>query len=268
MKKKLSLIAGIGIFSFMSVVPSMAHFQMVYTPESALTKGGTILVKLVFTHPFEAGHTMDMGQPEQFFAIHKEKKIDIISKLKPITWKSLTNEGKGYEVPCELKGMGDFILCLVPAPYLEKSDDAYIQQITKVIINVAGLPTDWDKELGLPAEIVPLDKPYALWTGNVFRGVVKGDGKPVPFAEIEVEYMNHEPILEKNAFAKEAKVEAPQDAFVTLTIKADANGVFTFGIPKAGWWGFAALGVGPKDKFNGKELSQDAVIWVQAKDMK
>ena len=46
---------------------AFAHFQMIYTPEAAMTKGGKIPVVLVFTHPFEAGHTMDMGKPEQFF---------------------------------------------------------------------------------------------------------------------------------------------------------------------------------------------------------
>ena len=67
---------------------------------------------------------------------------------------------------------------------------------------------------------------------------------------------------------EKAHYEAPQDSFVTLTIKADENGKFTFGIPKAGWWGFAALGVGKSNQYDGKELSQDAVIWVQAKEMK
>jgi cobalt/nickel transport protein len=136
-----------------------------------------------------------------------------------------------------------------------------------MIVNVAGAPTDWDAEISLPAEIVPLGKPYALWTGNVFQGVVKSAGKPVPFAEIEVEFMNHEPNMAKNQFATAAKVGAPQDSFVTMGIKADANGTFTFAIPKAGWWGFCALGVGPDVEHKGKELSQDAVIWVKAVDI-
>jgi len=137
-----------------------------------------------------------------------------------------------------------------------------------MVINTAGFPTDWDTEIGLPAEIVPLDKPYALWTGNVFRGIVKGGGKTVPFANIEVEYMNHCPLMDKNAFSDKATVEAPQDAFVTMTIKDDANGEFVFGIPKSGWWGFCALAIGPHDSHQGKKTSQDAVIWVQARDMK
>jgi hypothetical protein len=63
----------------------------------------------------------------------------------------------------------------------------------------------------------PSGQTLCLWTGNVFWGTVKGGGRPVPYAEIEVEYMNHRPLTDKNAFAKEASVEAPQDAM-------------------AGWW--------------------------------
>lgn len=268
MKKLLGLTALALMAVLCSGLPALAHFQMIYTPEAALEKGGEIPLKLVFTHPFEAGHTMDMGQPKEFYAVHKGKKTDLLATIKPIEWTSLTNSGKAFETTYNMRGMGDWIFVVNPAPYLEPSEDAYIQQITKVIVNAGGLPTDWDAELGLPAEIVPLDKPYALWTGNVFRGVVKGQGKPVPFAEVEVEFLNHPPVPGKNEFQKEALATAPQDAFVTMTIKADQNGVFTFGIPKAGWWGFAALGVGPDDKFEGKENSQDAVIWVKAVDMK
>ena len=207
MKKLIIVLAGLMVMAM--AVPVLAHFQMIYTPEAALEKAKIIDLKLIFTHPFEAGHTMDMGKPEQFFVIRKDKKKDLLQTLKPIIWTSLTNSGAAYETTYKLRGMGDNVFCLVPSPYLEKEENCYIQQITKVIVNTGGFPTDWDAEIGLPAEIVPLDKPYALWTGNVFRGIVKSNGKPVPYAEIEVEYMNHKPLLEKNAFAKAAAVEAP-----------------------------------------------------------
>jgi len=248
--------------------PAAAHFQMIYTPESALPKGGEIALDLVFTHPFEAGHTMDMGQPEQFFVMRKGKKTDLLPTLKPMVWTSQTNGGAAYETTFKLRGMGDNIFCLIPSPYFEKEEDSFIQQITKMTVNTGGFPTDWDAPVGLPTEILPLDKPYGLWTGNVFRGIVLSNGKPVPNAEIEVEYLNHAPLADKNAFAKTAAVEAPQDAFVTMTIRANPAGEFAFGIPRAGWWGFCALGVGPAKTFEGKTLSQDAVIWVQARDMK
>jgi cobalt/nickel transport protein len=265
MKKWVVMAAAAAVFM---AAPAMAHFQMIYTPETALENGQAIDLKLVFTHPFDAGHTMDMEEPEQFFVVRKQRKTDLKDTLKPIEWTGLENSGAAYESTCRLRGMGDNVFCLVPAPYYEEEEEVYIQQITKMIVNTAGFPTDWDAEVGLPAEIVPLDKPYALWTGNVFRGVVKREGKPVPNAEIEVEYLNHEPDMKKNAFAGKAKVRAPQDSFVTMTIKANANGEFAFGLPRAGWWGFCALGAGPATEHNGRELSQDAVIWVQARDMK
>ncbi|WP_199671187.1 hypothetical protein [Salinibius halmophilus] len=37
-------------------------------------------------------------------------------------------------------------------------------------------------------------------------------------------------------------------------------------LPAAGKWGFAALGSGPDTEFDGKALSQDAVLWVEAYD--
>ena len=265
MKRNIVLMLVLLVFVCSS---AMAHFQTIYTPESALVEGQKLTFKLVFTHPFEAGHTMDMGKPLEFGVFHKGKKKDLLNTLKPIVWKSLTNEGKAYEAAYKTRGAGDFILYLVPAPYYEGSEDVYIQHVTKTIVNVGGMPTDWDAEIGLPVEIVPLDKPYALWTGNVFRGVVKCDGKPVPDCEIEVEYLNHDMVMKSNSFAKRAKVEAPQDAFVTMTIKANKDGEFAFGIPRAGWWGFAALGAGGERTYKGKELSLDAVIWVQARDMK
>lgn len=261
---KLTLVSGVALTLYAG--SALAHFQTVYTPESALAKGETIQLATIFTHPFSDEHVMDMGVPEDFYVIHKNKKQDLKEALRPIEWKGNSNTAKAFETEYKARGMGDHIFVLTPTPYLEKSEGAYIQQITKVVVNVAGLPTDWDKTLGLKAEIVPLTKPYSVWTDSTFSGVVMSEGKPVPFADIEVEYLNSDLDL-KNKVTGKTKYKAPQDSFVTLGIKADANGNFTFGIPKAGWWGFAAMGVGPDKTFEGKELSQDGVIWVQAKDM-
>jgi cobalt/nickel transport protein len=226
----------------------------------------------VFTHPFSAGHTMDMGRPEQFYMIHSKddqsKKTDLISEVKAIEWASQGRKAPAYEAKVKIRNMGDYAFVLVPAPYLEEEEDIYIQQITKVIANVGGVPGAWNDPLNLPAEILPLVKPYALWTGNVFRGVVLQSGRPVPNAEIEVEYLNHAPLMDKNTFDEKAEVEASHPAFETMTIFADDHGRFSFGIPRAGWWGFCALGVGPQTEYQGKELSQDGVIWIKAADMK
>ncbi len=254
-----------------------AHFQMLYTPEIALSEGGEMVVKLVFTHPFEAGHTMDMGPVQEFYVLQQRgsegepKKTDLKPFLKEITWKSLTNSGKAYEAVLPktvVRSMGDYVFVVVPSPYLEKEEDAYIQQITKLVVNVGGVPGNWSAPVGLPAEIVPFDKPYANWEGGVFRGRVLSEGKPVENAELEIEYLNHMPDMKANAFAEKAAATAPHDSMVTMGALANAQGEFAIGLAKAGWWGVCALGAGPQKEFQGKELSQDAVIWVKAVEMK
>jgi len=269
------------LFSTASVISllstsAFAHFQLNHTPNFALTKGKSIELRQVFTHPFADEHTMDMGKQhdskkfkavEEFYVINKDKKKDLKSTLKDITFKGNHNSGHAYKSKYKARRMGDHLFVLKPAPYYEVNEDAYIQQITKTIINVAGTPTDWDKELGLKAEIVPLTKPYAIWEHGSFTGIVKSNGKAVPYADIEVEYLNRDVNFKTNSMGK-SKVQAPQDAFITIGIKANKDGEFTFSIPKAGFWGFCALGVGSDKEYKGKELSQDAVIWVEAKKMK
>jgi len=275
MKKMKLLLASISL-TLLMVSSAFAHFQMLYTPESAMKQGGTIPLRIVFNHPFEDEHTMDMGKQhdtdalspvEAFYVVSREQKTDLLGSLKQISFKGNTNVGVAYAADYAARRMGDHLFVLQPAPYFETTEDAYIQQITKMVVNVAGLPTDWNSVLGLKAEIVPLTPPYAVWAGSTFSGIVMSEGEPVPFAELEIEYLNHEVDVETNSMGP-SKVEAPQDSFVTLSLIADANGVFTFGLPKAGWWGFAAMGIGPDDEYKGKELSQDAVIWVQAKEMR
>lgn len=263
--KKLTI--GTLVAATVATTSAFGHFQMLYTPNTALEKGKTIELKHVFTHPFADEHTMDMAGVEEFYVINKGKKKNLKNTLNPINWKGKHNIGKAYESEYKARRMGDHMFVMVPTPYHEKGEGIYIQQITKSVVNVAGTPTDWDTELGLKAEIVPLTKPYSIWEHGSFTGVVKSNGKPVPYAEIEVEYINNTPDMKNNAMGKN-KYEAPQDSFVTMGIKANKDGEFTFSIPKAGFWGFCALGVGSDKEYKGKELSQDAVIWVEAKPMK
>lgn len=274
MKRKLTcLLAVLGVL--MITGTAMAHFMMVYTPEIALHEGEELDMRIVFTHPAEAGHTMDMGGVQEFYVVKQRgdaapKKVDLMSYVKEITWKNPESSNKAYSAVIpkkEVRSMGDYVFVMKPGYYFEKEEGVYMQQITKLILNVGGLPGNWAEPVGLPCEIVPLIKPYGLWTGNVFKALVLSDGKPVPGAEVEVEYMSHMPDLQSNSLPKKSSVEYPHDSMVTQTIFSDSEGYITFGVPKAGWWGFAALGVGPETEHDGKEMSQDAVIWIKAVDM-
>ncbi|MBZ8135395.1 DUF4198 domain-containing protein [Afifella sp. IM 167] len=257
--------AGLAAALFLLPAAAEAHFQLIYTPEVNLARPGEVPLKLVFWHPFENGHVMDMGEPEEFYALFRGEKIDLTPSLKPITFEGAENSARAFEASLTANRAGDYILVAVPAPYYEASEDIYIQQITKAYLNRGQLPTDWMEPQGLTAEIVPLNRPTNILARSTFTGRVLSEGKPVAGAEIEVEYMAAEPLMDENRPGEPTAGPMPGGAVVAIS---DANGTFTFGIPKAGFWGFAALGVGPVKEHEGKELSQDAVIWVRAYDVK
>jgi len=268
-------LSGVILLAAMSSTAS-AHFQLLYTPEAALNESRAIPLALVFSHPFNNGYTMSMGEPEAFYVISQRgaeaerRKTDLLEFLEPVTWSGVDSQAEAFVAhpPRSVtRSLGDYTYVLRPAPYYEEQEDKYIQQITKTVINVGGLPGSWDEPLGLPVEIVPLDKPYANWVGGVFRAVVLADGRPVPNAEIEIEYLNHEPQIDQLRFAAEGKITAPQGSFITLSIRANAQGEVMIGLPKAGWWGICALDLDDGLEYNDKELSLDAVLWIKATDM-
>jgi len=127
------------------------------------------------------------------------------------------------------------------------------------VVDAFGAEAGWDAMVGFPVEIEPLVRPYGLWTGNLFRGIVRKGGEPVPFAEVEVEWRN------------DGSVRPPADPFITQVIKADAAGVFAYAMPRAGWWGFAALVEGDRPMTNPDgelvPVEQGALIWVRTRDM-
>lgn len=252
-----------------------AHFQMLYTAETALDSGRATHFTLLFTHPAHGGPHMDMGEPEAFYVLSQRGEAEVVRTqlepyLEPVQWQGEQGSTQAYaaELPRSVtRSLGDYMFVVEPAPYYEAGEDKYIQQFTKTLVNVGGVPGNWAEPAGLPAEILPLDKPYAHWAGGVFRGVVLSDGEPVPHAEIEIEYVNHPPDVERMRLAAEGAVAYPQASFGTMSIRANADGEFTIGLPRAGWWGICALEVGPDTEHEGKLLSQDAVLWVQAEDM-
>ena len=264
-----------GFFASVTAAAAHAHFQLLYTPEAALNEAAAIPVALVFSHPFDNGITMDMGQPEAFYVVSQRgdaepRATDLMQYLEPIEWAGVDTRAAAFVAnpPRSVtRSLGDYTFVLTPAPFYEEQEDKYIQQITKTVINIGGIPGHWDEPLGLPVEIVPLDKPYANWVGGVFRAVVLASGEPVPHAEVEIEYLNHEPQIEARRFDPEGKVTAPQGSFTTLSIRADAEGQVIIGLPKAGWWGICALDLDAGSTHQGKELSVDAVLWVKAVDM-
>lgn len=236
-----------------------AHFQ-VLIPSSDIVpiRGGkTIQIELAFTHPMEDGPLMHMARPRQFGVMVDGRKQDLSEALKPKRVDGKTTYNCAYTV----RMPGDHVFYVEPAPYWEPIERKMIVHYTKVVVDGMAAGGGWDRMVGLPVEIEPLTRPYGLWTGNAFRGIVRKHGKPVPFAELEVEYRN-----------TGRRVGIPSDAFVTQVIKADANGVFTYVMPRAGWWGFAALidGDGKMTNPQGQPVDVElgALMWIHTVDMK
>ncbi len=236
---------------------AQAHFQVILPATDIIPVEGPLQtsLRLIFTHPMEQGPVMNMKSPREFGVFYNGAKHDLLKTLTPQPLHGKMTYTTTFKFPAP----ADYIFYLAPAPYWEPAENKMIIHYTKVIVDVGDAQEGWDALVGLPVEIEPLVRPYGLWTGNVFRGIVRHDGKPVPFAEIEVEYWN-----------AANKVHPPAQPFVTQVIKADSTGVFSYAIPRAGWWGFAALIEGPSMKNPaGRNVPSElgGLIWIRAVDM-
>lgn len=241
------------IFSLFWVAsPATAHFGMVIPSDSMVmqTDDRNVTLRLSFSHPFE-GIGMDLAKPKTFRVLAHDRTVDLLDTLK----ETKVMDRLAWQGDFRVKRPGVYFFYMEPQPYWEPAEDVFIIHYTKTVIAAFGDDEGWDGEIGLKTEIVPLSKPFGLYAGNVFQGIVKLNGKSVPFAEVEVEYYN-----------SDGKAEAPTDFMIAQTIKADPNGLFTYAAPKAGWWGFSALNQADFTlKADGKDKSVElgAVIWVQ-----
>jgi len=256
--KSTKIVAASALAMLMACGAAVAHFQVVRPVPPIVTATGSKTVKMDirFTHPMEQGPVMDMGEPAQFGVLAGGEKRSLLDSLQERTIDGST----AYTAEYTVRKPGDHIFYIKPAPYWEPAEGKLIVHYTKVVVNALGLQQGWDRMVGFPVEIKPLTRPYGLWTGNVFRAVVMRNGEPVPRAEIEVEFYN-----------EGREVEAPSSPYVTQVIRADANGVFSYAIPREGWWGFAALVEGPAkmEAPNGEKVpvEQGGLMWVHARDM-
>lgn len=255
MGKTISIALFIFIFSIANV--AWSHFGVIMPSDDIISPKDSkkITLEVKFMHPFE-WQLMNMEKPKRFNVMVNDKSYDLLPELKQKKIKNLST----WEAVYTIKEPGTHIFYFEPAPYWEPAEEKFIIHYTKAIVSALGKEDGWDRELGLKTEIIPLTRPFGLWAGNVFQGIVKVDGKPVPYVEVEVEFYN-----------PNAKVKAPDDSFITQVIKADSNGVFTYAMPKAGWWGFSAVNTADYTlKHQGKDYPVEigAVLWVRTKEMR
>ena len=241
----------VGFLLLIAASPSWSHFGMVIPSDSMVMQreNRNLMIELSFSHPFEMVG-MDLVKPKVFSVAaggRQESLLDHLGAIQVIGHNA-------WEAAYKINRPGIYVFYMEPEPYWEPAEDAFIIHYTKTVVTAFGDDEGWDAEIGLATEIVPLSKPFGLYAGNVFQGIVKIGGKPVPFSEVEVEYYN-----------ADKKYTAPTDYMITQSIKADGNGVFTYAAPVSGWWGFAALNAADyKLPYQGeeKDVELGAVIWV------
>ena len=236
-------------------LPAAAHFQEITPSADVLPEGGAVSLNLVFTHPVDGGPVMAMERPVRAGVLAGGTVTDLLPALaeKPV------DGVMAWTLTHDLAEPGAAIFFVEPQPYWEPAEGKFIIHYAKVVVDSYASGEGWNDLVGLPVEIRPLTRPTGIWTGNLFSGVVLKDGAPVPFAEVEVEFIN------------DGTVAPPNDAFVTQVITADANGTFSYAMPRAGWWGFAAL-IEADETMTSPEgeavpVEAGALIWVKATDM-
>lgn len=260
MRKMNKIVKGVVfvamVFSFHSLAnPCRAHFGMIIPSDSMIMQGENKKVQfsLSFSHPFE-GQGLELLRPKVFSMQANGMKQDLLAGLKETRVMGHTAWSYQYQI----KRPGVYVFYMEPQPYWEPAEDLFIIHYTKTVVAAFGDDEGWDQEVGLRTEIVPLSKPFGLYTGNVFQGIVKLNRVPVPFAKVEIEHYN-----------KDDKFKAPTAYMITQTIKADINGIFTYAVPESGWWGFAALNQADftiEHEGEKKNVEIGAVIWVQFHD--
>ncbi len=252
MKRQMAIGLASVFFLLLLSDGAFAHFGMVIPSDTMVMQGDkrTVTVDLSFSHPFEMVG-MDMAKPKECAVVVDGNRKDLAGSLK----ETKIMGQRAWTMNYKVNRPGLYTFYMEPEPYWEPAEDCYIIHYTKTVVAAFGDEAGWDEPLGLKTEIVPLTRPFGLYAGNAFQGVIMLDGKPVPYAEVEIEYYN-----------QDKKVEAPTDYMVTQVVKADPNGVFTYVAPKAGWWGFAALNTADqKMKYRGeeKDIELGAVLWVE-----
>ncbi len=222
-----------------------AHF-LTFLPSTdniEINEEANLSFDAMFIHPFEQ-KGMTMEKPEGIF--YKNKKLPLI-ETKKLGFKS-------WQTNYKVKRPGVYQFYVKPQAYFEPAEEKFIVHVPKVIVSAYGFENGWDEPIGLKYEIVPLVKPFGLYSGNLFQGKVLYNGEAISNVEVEVEFFN------------EIGLKAPKNSHITQVIKTDENGVFSFVMNQKGWWGFAALIEDGQKEYKGNKypIENGALLWIKA----
>ena len=244
--------------AFWLAAPAMAHFGMIIpsAPTVMETADSEITLEIKFWHPFE-NNGLNLVKPKAFTVYANGQSKDALERLK----ESKQGEFTTCTLPWKIARPGLSAFVMEPQPFWEPEEDKFIIQYTKAYVDAYGDDEGWSEPVGVKTEIVPKIRPGALYSGNVFTGVVLMDGKPVPGSEVEVEWYP----------GPDKKGQAPYDSMITQVVIADDQGVFSFAPTAPGWWGFAALNEADyklQQDGQDKDVELGGVLWLYFHEFK
>ncbi|WP_299794729.1 DUF4198 domain-containing protein [uncultured Shewanella sp.] len=234
-----------------------AHFLAFFPEKQVIDAGDSrkLHFPIHFTHPSTQGPLMSIERPVSAGYMVNGTRVDLTEELKPVS-----RDGKSsWQLSMALRRPGTYTFFTHQAPYLDPTEDVVITQYAKVIVDAFAAMGEWQHTLGNPVEIIPLTRPFALWTNSLFTGRVLSDGRPAANVSVEIEYYN------------DTGVKIPSDAWASQEVRTNGMGEFSVSLPFEGWWGIAALVADDKPiTVQGKkyEHEQAGVIWLQVQDMK
>lgn len=260
--KKVVLMLGALVLS----ASAMAHTQYLYTDHLDASGQKEVKIKTIFGHPAEGnaiggvsvGTFEGKAMPvKEFFMVHNGEKVDLTAKVKEGTLKTDKNTVRTLDytfTPADgFKGQGSFVFVMVPE---KASDEGYtFHGHPKLIVTKDGSGSDWDKRVapGYP-EIVPLKDPTDSWKEDVFVAqFVDKDGKGVPHARIDIDFINAKIDMNTNVYAG-GNPDAEKSFKRTFT---DENGMFYFSAPKVGTYTIRAIASMDREK---KEVTDTSLV--------
>lgn len=213
-----------------SPAPGSAELGLILPSDDFVSQGEPAAIALqIRLYDPQKQQFREVAKPQRFAVQLIDEPTDLLAGLKPAAATgSMTWRGE-----FTVRQPGDHIFHVELPPRWDPQEEQHVVHHAKLCVNAFGREEGWDEPVGLEAEIVPLSRPYGVWTGNLFSGQVLLDGEPAPYAMVEIVWLGR---------AAETPPAPPALAapYLVQTVHADAGGVFHYAMPRAGWWGFAA----------------------------
>lgn len=240
---------------------SRAAFGLIISSDDIVGKeeNAALALQISLFDPLQS-RFLETARPKSFGVQHLGEQADLLATSKPAKIGTVA----AWSTTFTVKRPGDHTFYAEYPPDWQATDDQFVVHYAKLCVNALGLEEGWDEPVGLEGEIVPLSRPYGLWAGNLFSGQVLLNGEPAPYVMVAIAWLGPSP---ETRFTS-AGTDAP---YRIQTVRADANGVFHYAMPAAGWWGFAAtMDADWTIRREGEEKPVSLVTsyWVQARDLK